>query len=485
MNLTELFYAQAAARPDHPLVLGPRDDDAVTYGAFAARVRALGERLAGHGITRGTNVGLHCPSGADYIALTYALWHAGACVTPIPTELAAAEKLAIAEAIHLDALLAAVPGLETLDALIASAPAVLADGCVLAPARPRRAPPAGLAAIDAAFIRFTSGTTGASKGVVLSHRTIAERIVAANAGLRIGPDDRVLWLLSMAYHFAVSIVAYLSFGATIVLCRNHFGVTIVDSVRARAATLLYGAPSHFELMTHDRSGQMISSLRLAIATTARLRPEISEAFYRRFRLAPNETYGIIEVGLPAANIHAPWEKRGSVGPPLPAYELRLHEPGADGIGEIRLRGPGLLDAYYEPWLTREALLDQGGGWLATGDLGRLDGDGCLTIVGRTKELISVAGMKFFPQEVEAVLARHPAVREACVYARADPHLGEVPHALVVLRGADPGTATLAAFCREHLAAYKVPQVIRPVAQIPRTGSGKLVRDGSVLAAVAP
>lgn len=115
-------------------------------------------------------------------------------------------------------------------------------------------------------------------------------------------------------------------------------------------------------------------------------------------------------------------------------ELRLDEQGA-----ILLRGPGMLDAYYEPWQPREAILAQHAGWFATGDLGEQDTEGYLYIRGRAKEVISVGGMKFFPQEVEAVLVAHPAIQAACVFRVPDPQLGDVPHAHLV---ALPGTTSL-------------------------------------------
>src|SRR5262249_57341623 len=115
---------------------------------------------------------------------------------------------------------------------------------------------------------------------------------------------------------------------------------------------------------------------------------------------------------------------------LPAYRLRLEDVGlGPNSGEVLLGGPGFLDAYYRPWRTRAEVMP--GGWFRTGDVGELDAEGCLFIRGRTKDVISVLGMKFFPQEVEAVLTAHPAVAAACVYARPDPRLGEVPCARVV------------------------------------------------------
>ncbi len=316
LNLAEIFFNQSALMPEHPAILGPHEDTSISYGALRKEIQTLAEHLLAAGIHAGMNVGLHYPGGQAYIAFTYALWACGACVTPIPMELATEEKQLIFQHIAIDAVISTT-GCQLFAALAVGEAMPLTEKACLLNLKALRTPPAELAGLNPAFIRFTSGTTGEAKGVILSHESIFARIQAANEGLQIDANDRIVWLLSMAYHFAVSIVAYLSFGATIVLCKNSFGSTILQAANRHHATLIYAAPTHYELMSHDRSDQTLSGIRLAIVTTAYLRPDIAEAFYQRFGIAPNETYGIIEVGLPAVNLDAPKQKRGSVGRLLP------------------------------------------------------------------------------------------------------------------------------------------------------------------------
>ena len=481
LNLAEIFFKQSALMPEHPAILGPHEHTSISYGALRIEIKTLAEQLLAAGIHSGMNIGLHYPGGQAYIAFTYALWACGACVTPIPMELATEEKQSIFQHIAIDAVIS-TEGCELFAAFTLGAAIPLTEKACLLNLKALRTPPVELAGLNPAFIRFTSGTTGEAKGVILSHESIFARIQAANQGLQIDANDRIVWLLSMAYHFAVSIVAYLSFGATIILCKNSFGSTILQAANRHRATLIYAAPTHYELMSHDRSDQTLSSLRLAIVTTAYLRPDIAEAFYQRFGIAPNETYGIIEVGLPAVNLDAPKEKRGSVGRLLPGYSIKLASPDENGIGEIMLSGPGLLDAYYQPWQPRDIILNQHGGWLATGDLGFIDEDDYLFIVGRSKEMISVAGMKFFIREVETVLERHPAIQAACVFAVKTRRLGETPMAHVVLADnhEPPDEAELKAYCGEHLAAYKIPDQFHWVDSLARTASGKLIRNSDKL-----
>lgn len=481
LNLAKIFYQQAELQPDHPAILGPHDDTCISYGALQKEIQILADQLLAAGIHSGMNVGLHYPGGQAYISFTYALWVCGACVTPIPMELASEEKQNIFQYIAIDAVISTLD-CELFSEFTLGIAIPLTEKSCLLNLKTLREPPVELAELNPAFIRFTSGTTGEAKGVILSHETIFARIQAANQGLHINSDDRIVWLLSMAYHFAVSIVAYLSFGASIILCKNSFGSTILQAANRHRASLIYAAPTHYELMSHDRSDQTLSSIRLAIVTTAYLRPDIAEAFYQRFGLAPNETYGIIEVGLPAANFDSPKEKRGSVGRLLPSYRIKLNSPGENGVGEIMLFGPGLLDAYYQPWQPLDLILKQHDGWLATGDLGFIDDAGCLFIVGRSKEMISVAGMKFFSQEVETILEHHPAIQAACVFAVKTRRLGEMPMAHLVLADnqEQPDETHLKKYCSEHLASYKIPDQFQWVDSLARNANGKLIRNADKL-----
>ena len=482
MNLIDLFLQTAARQPDNPAILGPADADCWTYTELAEHVKTMAKQLRGASIGSGHTVGLHYPSGRDYIVLTYALWRCGAAVVPIAVELTPEEKEAVCHGICLDAMISPARTAGLFLPWQSAAPHSLADEVLVIPMQPRRELPSGFLELNPAFLRFSSGTTGTSKGVILSHETINERIHAANTVLQIGPDDRVMWLLSMSYHFAVSIVAYLSFGATIVLCKNHFGSTIVRTTARHRGTLIYGSPIHYDLMAHDRSDSRLPDVRLAVSTAMYLRGEIAEAFHRRFGLPLSEAYGIIEIGLPCINHDRPLEKRGSVGRVLPDYEILLEDQGlGDELRAIKLRGKGFLDAYYDPWQPRTAIMPDG--WFATGDLGYLDNEGYLFIQGRSKEVINIGGMKFFPQEVETVLESHPAIKEACVFPHKDDRMGEIPYAQVVKEassGEPPEEEALRNYCAGYLAPFKLPEKIEFVEELARTASGKLIRQDLII-----
>jgi long-chain acyl-CoA synthetase len=477
MNLYDLFRATAERQPSHPAIIGPAAGFRVSYAELRNRIDALAQRLERLGVGPGHCIAVHHPSGPEYVVLTYAAWRLGACAVPLAVELRPDERDRVLQEIHVDYVLGQprhVRGIEAGDA----ADVAEVSSSLLCKRVRRDPPPPALTALDPAFLRFTSGTTATAKGVVLSHRTVFERIQAANEVLRIGPADRVVFLLSMSYHFTVSVVCYLTYGATVVLCPSGFGKTILQAVDEHAGTFIYGSPMHYDMMSAIAGEQRLASVRLAISTTTGLRRDSAEAFYRRFGLPLSQAYGIIEIGLPCINLHCPLEKFDSVGQVLPAYEVRLGEPpeGMPDQRPIAFRGPGFVDAYYEPWRTREQIMP--GGWLATGDLGSLDDQGYLYIRGRSKDMISVSGMKFFAQEVEAVLRSHPAVRDACVYPHPHERLGEVPWADVVT---DPGVdraaleANIKEYCGARLVEFMVPERVRFVEALARTASGKVVR----------
>ena len=330
--------------------------------------------------------------------------------------------------------------------------------------------------INPAFIRFSSGTTGASKGVVLSHEAILERTSAADKGLHITRDDTVLWVLSMSFHFVVTILLFLRRAATIVLCSHPFPEALIDGITKHKGTFIYASPFHYNMLTHmeSQSRESLKNIRLAVSTAMKLPENIAEGFRSKFSLELSEAYGIIEAGLPFINLSSDKSKRNSVGKALPDYEVELVDKEIDGVGRIYIKGKGMLEAYYSPWQNRESVLKDG--WFDTGDLGKIDVDGFLTITGRGKEVINFAGMKIFAQEVEAVINHFPGIKESCVYGENHPVYGQLPMAIIVLQdGASVSPDELKKFCYRKLAQYKVPKGFETVDAIPKTASGKIKR----------
>jgi long-chain acyl-CoA synthetase len=467
-NLYDRFAETARTCPDQPAVLGPQPDACLTYRQLHDAICRID--LACAGVRPGDCVGLHIPSGIQYVTLAYAIWRAGGCVVPIPMELTEPEKHEIVCRIGMTHVISEPNGLTVTDAR------TICNATLIAKCSEPRRHPDGFEHINAAFVRFTSGTTGAAKGVVLSHATIRERIEAANDVLHIGPADRVVWLLSMSYHFTVTVVAYLSFGAAIVLPANNFGQSVLHAAQRHDATIIYASPLHYAwLASVPGNARLPASMRLALSTTTALDRNTAERFQQRFGLPVTQALGIIEIGLPFINLRWASTRPKAIGELLPAYQLRLHDVGlGENVGEIQIAGPGMLDAYYDPWQPRSLIAPNG--WFRTGDIGERDADGCVTLRGRAKDVINVGGMKLFPQEVEAVLRSHPAVADVCVRAETDSRLGEVPVARVVLQSDATCTPLeLRDHCAQRLADWKIPQRIEWTESLARTASGKPLR----------
>jgi long-chain acyl-CoA synthetase len=332
--------------------------------------------------------------------------------------------------------------------------------------------------LNIAFIRFTSGTTSARKGVVLCHETVRDRVIAANKALRISSSDTVMWCLPMSHHFLITIVLYLSQGATIVLSRHVVARSFLEEIDRFKGTVLYASPFHYALLARDASNLRLPSVRLAVSTTCSLPEDVARDFQARFDRPLLQGLGIIELGLVSLNLEDPLRRWNSVGRPLPDFRVKILEPDPTGCGEVAVRGPGMLDGYVAPWMARERVLRDG--WFVTGDIGRIDAEGFLFLAGRKIAVINLAGRKVFPEEIESVLNRHPAVRESRVYGRTHPHLGEVVEAEIVLAREGTDLGSLREFCRAHLSSFKIPTRLQVVSSLPRTlDTGKIRRVAAV------
>jgi long-chain acyl-CoA synthetase len=477
VNVLTHLRAHARARPEHPALVeeaaeGPRR---VSYAALVARMERGAARLRAAGVRPGDRCGLVARQGAGFVEEALSILEAGACLVPIADDHAGPVLAGFAERARLHHVVRESDAAgEARFVCEPCAGALPVDG----------ADDAAFRALDPAYLRFTSGTTSERKGVILSHARIAERLEAANAGLGIGPEDRVLWLLPMAHHFVVSILLYLRFGARILLPPGSLARPALELAAREGATVLYASPFHHHLLSKDASGIGLDTLRLAVSTAEGLRADVAERFRARFGHPLCQALGIIEVGLPVMNLAEAETKPLALGRPLPAYQVWLRDergravegPGSpERTGEICIRGPGLFDAYLEPWTPSASLLEPDG--FRTGDQGFFDADGTLHLAGRRKSRINMAGMKFFAEEVEAVLARHPGVRECRVAGRTHPQLGEIPEAEIVAEHPEqpPGRAELLAWCRASLPAYKIPRRFRLVTALERTATGKLKR----------
>jgi acyl-CoA synthetase (AMP-forming)/AMP-acid ligase II len=476
VNLADILHDSAVRHAGRPAVTEVRTGRSLTYDRLADEAERMRAFLKSRGVERGHRIALLCPNNLAYVPASFGLLAAGACIVPVPVNLSPAEMAELLGEIDVNGCLSS-PDVESARGA-AAVHGGECDGFTFHWRDRDAAGPSGLRALDPAFIRFTSGTTAQCKGVVLSHSATAARVQAADAVLRFTADDRILWVLPLAYHFAVTIVAYVKAGAHILMCPDTLPHTIVDSMRQLQATVLYASPFHFERLGRLERPVPLPGVRLALSTSAPISGAVMERFESAYGVPVAQAYGIIEAGLPCINVRDGSSPATSVGRPVPGYDVAVFSDDgrpmrAGEQGEIGVRGAGLFSAYYEPWQPRDAVTRDD--WFLTGDIGRLDASGSLHLEGRKKSVIFVAGVKFFPDEVEACINGFPGVLESRVVGEPHPRLGQVPRAEVVLADAGCDLTALKVHCARALSTYKVPLEFTVVPAIARTPGGKILR----------
>ncbi len=332
---------------------------------------------------------------------------------------------------------------------------------------------------DVAVMRFTSGTTGNARCVILSHQSVLDRVQAANEGLQLSSFDRVIWVLPMAYHFVVSILLYIRYGCGIIVCDDFLAENILDKAAEYEGTFLYASPMHIRLLASSKKQVHLPSLRSVISTTTGISPLTCKTFEEKYRLPVSQAFGIIEAGLPIINLRQSSEHPEAVGFGLPSFTIAVLDhsfkplpPGE--TGQLAIKGPGMFDGYLSPPTRREEVLKEG--WFITGDLATMTIDGLVEIKGRTKNVINVLGNKVFPNEVEEVINQFEGIIDSKVYGEKHVLMGEIVAADVMVEAKtsfDP--EQLIQHCRQRLSPFKIPQRIHVVDHIAMTPSGKIRR----------
>lgn len=342
---------------------------------------------------------------------------------------------------------------------------------------------------DIAVLQYTSGTTGQPKGAILTHGNLRANAAQGHAWVPgLAPGREVIYaVLPMfhAYGLTLCTTFALSMGARLVLFPKFDPALVLKAMRTAPATFLPAVPPIYERLAKAASEQKVSlrSIRFAISGAMSLPLSTVELWERATGGLLIEGYGMTETSPVAiGNPMGPTRRPGAVGVPFPSTEMRVIDPddpsidrGPDEQGELLLRGPQVFSGYWNrPDETRDTLLPDG--WLRTGDLVRVDGDGFVTIVDRRKELIITGGFNVAPSEVEEALVSHPSVAEAAVVGLPSPSGGETVAAAVVLAaGADPDTEAIRQHAKQRLTAYKVPRRIVVVDDLPRSLIGKVLR----------
>ena len=330
------------------------------------------------------------------------------------------------------------------------------------------------------LFRSTSGTTGASKGAVLTHGNFASNALALVASWRIDANDRYLAALPLfhVHGLANGLHCWLVSGCHMTLVERFEHEKAVRWFTEYRPTLFFGVPTMYVRMLDIEEAEARAigrTMRLFVSGSAPLPAHVLEAFEQRYGHVILERYGMTETLMNVSNPYVGERRAGTVGFPLPMTDVRVCDPTGNDVpdgtsGELWVRGPNVCDGYWRrPDATAAAWTD---GWFRTGDIGVRAADGYITLEGRRSDLIISGGFNIYPREIEELLTEQPGVREAAVVGVADAVRGEVPVAYIVSDGTCDMDA-LQATLRTQLASFKVPRSFVAVDALPRTALGKV------------
>ncbi|MGC9040624.1 MAG: acyl-CoA synthetase [Roseiflexus sp.] len=474
--------------PQRPFLLF--EGQSFSYKDIAAIAARWAARLRAAGVERGDRVALFLENGPAFVTAYLGAHMIGAIVVLVntlyrQTELrhilndSAAKVVIVGDQAHADLLRQAnAPG-----AVIFASDVVL-EGADDAPDW-TRAPEPG----DIALIGYTSGTTGRSKGAMLTHANLMANSAAVTGAWHWTGHDRLLLTLPLfhIHGLGVGLNGTLYTASTVDLRRGFDAADVLDTLARGETTMFFGVPTMYtRLIAEARRRQAagasarVDGMRLFVSGSAPLSPQTFAEFEELFGHRILERYGMTETVMNLTNPYDGERRPGTVGMPFPGQEARIvdvrtRQPLPDGeIGEIQVRGPHVFAGYWRnPQATAEAF--DADGWFNTGDLGWRSADGYFTITGRARELIISGGYNIYPREVEEVLLAHPAVSEAAVVGLPDAEFGEQVVAVVVpaTSATDSLEQELIDWCRARLASYKKPRRIVFVASLPRNALGKV------------
>jgi long-chain acyl-CoA synthetase len=466
----------------------------ITYGQLDMEVDNLAHGLIALGLKRQEMVGLMLGNSPDFVRSFFGIARAGGVAVPLNPLYKGEEIIYMlneASVVLLVTSPALLPLIKSVWGDIPSLRQVIitegekADGIVpLKKLVEQSGDPLNIAKRpeDIAACLFTSGTTGRPKGALLSHGNLIFDVQAAASRVQFQPDDRHLCVLPMFHSFALTASVLCPFytGGTMSILTHFSPSLILEEIRSKKLTVFCGIPSMYAAMLpllENVNSDDLNSLRLFVSGGSPMPVEIMQKFEKKYGIMILEGDGPTETS-PVSYANPPYlRKIGSVGPPLDGVRVSVLDENelalpVDEIGEICIQGPNVMQGYLNhPEATAETMK---GGWLHTGDLGKVDQDGYVFILDRKKDMIIVGGLNVYPREVEECLYKNPKVAAVAVIGLADDLHGEIPMAIIVLKpGANHDSKEFILHCRKSLANYKCPRSVIFAEHLPMTATGKV------------
>ncbi|HHE46136.1 MAG TPA: long-chain fatty acid--CoA ligase [Bacteroidetes bacterium] len=468
----------------------------VTYSSFLDAVRRLTRGLYRMGIQRGDRVALMLPNLPQFPIVYYAVLRLGAVIVPINMMYKGREVARLIEDAEVKAIVAwsgAWDDFAHYAAVLNSIKHIIILGDSLPPNSisltrliARNNPMMDIADMDdddPAVLQYSTGITGALKGAELTYGNITSNLVACRDIMRVTPRDTMLAVLPLFHPIGMTLIMNTSLctGAAMELHPVFDPKIVAEKLKEGASTLFVGVPSIFKILLNHvnmEDGPPEKPIRLCVCGAGAISEDVLKQFEKVFGTYILECYTTNETSpVTSFNQWRTGRRVGSLGHPIPGVEMKIvdeqgNEASIGEVGEIIIKGSNVMKGYInKPRLTEEVLRD---GWFHTGDLGKMDINGFFYLVNRKNDRIIKGGFSIYPTEVEGVLYNHPDVEEVAVIGIPDEVMGEEVKACVVLKeGATVTTEQLADYCRERMALYKVPAVIRFYKDLPRTSTGRL------------
>lgn len=482
--LIESLLDAAQKLPSKPAAIDPFRR--LTYNQLTTLSKAICRLIVKE--TRCQRVGLMLPStGAGLGALLGTLW-AGRTVVPLNFLLQTRELAAIAQNAGIDLILST----RHFEPLLAGLPLRILYIEQLGLSRRylweklRRTPdPPAVSSADVAAIVYTSGSTGQPKGVCLTYNNLLSNTRAAIEHLHLDPEHHLLGMLPPFHVFGLTLLSFLPIvlGTTVTFIPRFSAQAAYDAIGADSSiSLVLAVPSMYAAIGRLKSleASRCSGVKLAVSGGEPLPRKVYDQILERTGIRLMEGYGMTEAS-PVISCDMPAVHRvGTVGLPLPGVEVQVRDENGrilplSETGELHVRGPSVMNGYYNRPEETEAVIDKDG-WLRTGDIVQIAEDGHISITGRSKDIIIVGGENVYPREIEAVLEQYPGVQEAAVVGQPDIMRGEVVIAFAIVHeSAEVSETDLRSFCRDRLASFKVPRQVIIRSSFPRGPSGKILK----------
>ena len=467
------------------------NEDRISFADLDGGVRAFANFLRGKGVSRGEKVMLDTGNCPEFIYIYFGTVRNAAVIVPVNPMLTIAELTYIAEDsgskylfIKEEIMQKQGHTEESLSKLLGVAVFALNEALVAeAMAAPRDDFDLVTDDGDISTFLYTSGTTGHPKAAMLTHKNLVTNAWQNKMALETVPDDIFMCVLPMFHVFAytAAVILPLFIGATVVIVETFQPKTVISSLLENKVTVFMGVPAMYMVFIEAAKNNIyFPNLRLAISGGAPLPIDVYFKSRDIAHLPIIEGYGLTEASPssafnPPSGVHKP----GSIGLALVLVDAIIADENDEElpigeVGELLLRGPNVMQGYYNKPEETEAALRNG--WLHTGDLAKMDEDRYIFIVDRKKDMLIVAGLNVYPREIEEVLYEHPKVRDAAVVGEPNELRGEAAVAYIVLKeGETAHHKEILRWLKERLAAYKLPRRLEFIEELPRNSSGKILK----------